>query len=270
MYNRILLMCLLFITVDGLIGQKIIQKDQSLSGIESIKFDFQWSDAKFIKSSDNQLHITVSVLINKGENDDAFELNLVKKGSILEVKSDIKDMENMPRYVVVESKGVKHTFRLDPNEDFHKRDFDQINWSEVNHWQGPDVLKEVLITVSIPENVQINVDATYGNLEIVNCLNPMIIENTYGHVQASFLSAPKDCKLKSTYSFVDISVPSSSSMDFDLHTNHGSIFTNLDIDIDAKKSKTRIFDNMVIGAINRGGKTLEVEATYSNIYLRKN
>ena len=123
----------------------------------------------------------------------------------------------------------------------------------------------------IPEQLFLRTDLTYGDLQLQNVANPMDAENTYGHIIATFdhgnLNA--DCTITSTYSFVDVSLPSNSKVDLSLQTNYGEIYSDLAFTYDNEKSVDEMFHNEIVGTLNDGGRELVLKSPYNNVYLRK-
>lgn len=268
MFRINILIALVLVSISFLSAQRTIDEVQSVSGVEEISMDVMWGDVEIKKSTDGQLHVKGKVSINRGENNDAFDLNVQKSGRVLSIKSNIKDMENLPRYTTIHKNGREYYFRIPPGEDF--------DWSVIpdsletgkQGWTSNGVLTDISLTILVPEEVQLQVESTYGNLRLTEVTNDMEIKNTYGHIEAALPRVPNNCTLESVYSFVDVSIPSSAKSDLKLQTNYGEIYSNVDFTVDKGASKWAAFENRVVAALNGGGPTLDLTATYNNIYLR--
>ena len=263
-----ILIALVLVSLSFLNAQRIIDEVLSVSDVDEISLEAMWGDVEIRKSTAGQLRIEGKVSINRGENNDAFDLNIQKSGSVLSLTSDIKDMENLPRYTTIHKNGREYYFRIPPGEDF--------DWSEIpdslrngkQGWTSNGVLTDISLMILVPEGVKLQVESTYGDITLSEVTNDMNIKNTYGHIEATLPRVPSNCTLESVYSFVDVSIPSSARSDLKLQTNYGEIYSNVDFTVDKGASKWAAFENRVVAALNGGGSTLDLTATYNNIYLR--
>lgn len=252
-------------------AQTNINKSFQASGLTSLDGNFKWGDVVVSNWNENRIEITGTVSINNGENDEAFNLEAEQSGGTLSIRTDVKDLDELPGMVTVVHEGKKYSFKKDGNykkqirqlkEDLGVEDFQTYN-------NGVDL--DIQLQIKVPANVKLDLKSTYGDIDLDRCTNQMNILNTYGHVHAVFDRQGRlpDADLESTYSFVDVSVPENADFDVVLHTNYGTLLTDLDIDIDPSASKEKAFYNKVVGKVNQGGPALKIKATYNKIYLRK-
>ena len=137
-------------------------------------------------------------------------------------------------------------------------------------WISHGVAVEVKLEIKVPAGVRLDVLSKYGNLTLQNCSNPLSVENTYGHIEASFNQGlSSDVNLHSTYSFVDVSLPARAAADIELSANYGTIYSDLDLVVDQSQSKEEHFARLIVAKLNGGGKKLFLKADYNNIYFRK-
>ena len=249
-------------------AQRNIDEVHSVSGIDQISMDFMRANVELKKSTDDQLHVEGKVSINRGENNEAFDLKINQSGKILSITSDIKDMDKLPRYVTIYKNGREYYFRMAAGEDFDWSMIPDSLRTSKQGWTSQGILSDISLTISVPEGLSLEVESTYGNLRLSDVKNDMNIENTYGHIEAKFTEVPANCVLESVYSFVDVSIPSSAKGDLKLKTNYGDIYSNVNLEVDKGASKWAAFENSVVAALNGGGPTLDLTATYNNIYLR--
>ncbi len=251
-------------------AQTNINKSFQASGLTSLKGDFTWGDVSISNWNENRIEITGTVTINNGENDEAFRLETEQSGGVLSIKTYVKDMNDLPKMVTVIHDGEKYSFKKDDNYKKKLKELkEQLGVDNFNTYNnGVDL--DIKLQIKLPANVKLDLESTYGDIDLDKCSNAMDILNTYGHINAVFDNGSmKDAELVSTYSFVDVSVPANANLDVTMHTNYGNLFTDLDVNIDKTASKEKAFYNKVVGKVNSGGASLKMKATYNNIYLRK-
>lgn len=252
-------------------SQKIIDESFSLNGIQIIEGDFEWADVVIKNYEGSDIRISGEVLINLGENNDAHQLKIERQGNVLQIKSEIKNVKSLPQYLTIYKGGQEIYVKL--------KDRKEVNWNEIKEVHGADagercsvgVLIDVKLTILVPSQPSLKVHTNYGSIEMLECRNPLDLKSTYGHLVAALSSAPDKnaCSLKSTYGFVDVAVPDDTGIDLSAHTNHGEIYSNLDWGVNVDESINDIYNSKIVGLVNKGGKKVEVEALYDNVYLRR-
>ncbi len=255
----------------GLEAQSIIEKSFNASGVSELNGDFTWADVEITGWEGNRIEVVAQVSINDGENDDAFQLEAEQSGNTLSIVTDIKGMDQLPKIITVMHEGKKYFFK---KEGDYKEQIEQLRKDlgvdELRSY-STGVAQEIKLTIKVPAKVALRLESTYGAVKLTNCSNIMDIQNTYGPIEVVFSknTGMKDARLSSTYSFVDVSIPASAKVDVELNTSYGSLFTDLDIDVDKSASEEKAFFNKVVGRINGGGPELKMQAKYNNVYLRK-
>ncbi len=127
-------------------------------------------------------------------------------------------------------------------------------------------------------NGELIISTNYSDIELKKVTGPMSIKTVYGDIDIRFekvnTSAPSE--LHSVYGFVDVSVPEASSLDLNLETIYGEIFSDLNISIDviqevnnSRKNACYEVGNEINGTLNGGGTDLSIKANHDNIYIRK-
>lgn len=262
------LMALLFVI--PLVAQNQIAKSVNLSGVEKIEAEFQWGDVSVRNYEGTELRIEGTVSINQGEDDDAFLLDVTKEGDLIKIVSTVRDWKSLPQFLTIRNGQEKTYIKVGDSKNVDWRKIKQ-EYGDVGQSYSLGAIIDIDLTVLVPEEPYLELKSEYGSLEVVACKNRMELKSIYGHLIADLSDRDKDqdCNLESTYSFVDVTLPEASNQNITLETNHGEIYSDLDIDIDEEKSVDKIFESKVIGALNRGGTPLHVKATYNNIYLRK-
>ncbi len=260
-----------FFIVATVSAQSTVKKSYNTSGINTLKGDFTWGDVKITNWDGDRVEVEASVSINNGENDDAFIIDSDQSGGTLNINTYIKDMDDLPKMVTIKHKGEKYYFKKEGDYKSKIRQLKKELGTESFNTYSNGVAVEIDLVIKVPSNLKLNLESTYGDIDLEKCSNAMDIHNTYGHINAVFDSRANlpEADLFSTYSFVDVSIPSNANLNIEMNTSYGSLFTDMDIDIDRSASKEKAFFNKVVGKINSGGTSLKLKATYNNVYLRK-
>lgn len=249
-------------------AQRTVSATENLDGIMEVVINCTWANVEIVNWDEKSLKLTGTAIINDGLNDDAFEFSFDRTGDKIIFNSDIPTIKELPKYVSYEIKGKKHRRLLDKGEKFDWKDVDDDAKGARSYNVGTET--DINLVIYLPASVAVNTKLTYGDLDLADCGNTLDLMSTYGHIEASFSDGiPSSCQLTSTYSFVDVAVPSTKDSDVYLQTSHGEIYTNLKVNIDKRMSTNKMFDSKIVGTINKGGNgQLNLRADYGNIYLR--
>jgi hypothetical protein len=258
---------LFFLSITTLLwAQRAINQTIPAANTQQLSLNFEFADVVFSTWDRPEVQITGSALINNGENDDAFALTFKKEGNTLSIQSRIEGREDLPKFTTVKKDGQTYYFKGELSEEDIQKELGEgpVKW--ISH----GVAQEIKLQVKVPANIALGIISKYGNLTLENCFNPLSVENTYGHIEASFDRGPAaDVRLHSTYSFVDVSLPARAAADIELSANYGTIYSDLDLAVDQSQSKEEHFSRLIVAKLNGGGKKLLLKANYNNIYLRK-
>ncbi len=265
------MLILVFIS-SSLYGQRQINQSIPLNGNQSIELDFQYADVTITTWQGQDIELRGTVSINDGENDDAFTTDISKDGAALSIKTFIKGVDQLPRTITVVKGGEKFYFRKRGQKDKEVYKIIKEELGEGGYTTYSEGVKqEIDLAIKIPAGKKVRVTSEYGNLNFSMPDAELKAQNTYGHIVSTLdqNSLKQDIDLRSTYSFVDVSIPANSTVNVDLDSDYGKIFTDLDFQIDPDKSTQKSFANHIVGKLNKGGNALKLKATYKNIYLRK-
>lgn len=257
---------LFFLSTTLLPAQRTINQTIPVANARQLSLDFEFADVVFSTWDRPEVQVSGSALINNGENDDAFQLTSHKEGNTLTIQSRIEGREDLPKFTTVEKDGQTHYFKGEISEKQIEKELGEgpVKW--ISH----GVAVEVKLEIKVPAGVRLDVLSKYGNLTLQSCSNPLSVENTYGHIEASFdQELSSDVNLHSTYSFVDVSLPARAAADIELSANYGTIYSDLDLVVDQSQSKEENFSRLIVAKLNGGGKKLFLQADYNNIYFRK-
>lgn len=189
----------------------------------------------------NEIIITGTVNINAGENDNAFVLETTENGNTIQVRSEIKDMKNLPRRYMVTRGDQKILFK--DKSDLKK--YQNENGTEFNSVStGPDI--DIELEVKVPRNMETRIESVYGLVEIKNFNGPLTVEATYGGVDAA--------------------LQQSTTGELIAETNYGQIYSNLDLKFASSKEEDF---HIYVTAKPGNGPRYSFESKYGNVYIRK-
>jgi hypothetical protein len=223
-------------------AQTPVNKTYPVQAGQSIKFHFDYPELIKISTWDkNEISIQGTVSINGGESDDAFELSSSAFGNTLLIESRIKNLKNLPRRITVTKDGKKFTFK----NKSELKDFDPQNRNNYKCYsEGVDM--DILLEIKVPKNSITKVESVYGMVEIKEFDAPLVVDATYGGVDASLLEH-KVGELKA-------------------ETNYGQIYSNLDHKFSGQEEEDF---HTLVSAKWGSGPSYRFESKYGNVYLRK-
>ena len=224
-------------------AQTKIDKSIPVSSGKKITMHFDYPKLIRVSTWDkNEISIQGTASINFGENDDAFVLENSEKDNVIDVRSQIRDLKNLPkRYTIVREDGQKVMFK-------DKSEFKKYSAENGGHYNsmstGPDI--DIELEIKVPRNMETRVESVYGMVEIRNFTGPLTVDATYGGVDASVLE-------RTTGELV-------------AETNYGQIYSNLDLKFTDGKDEAF---HMCVLAKPGTGPRYSFESKYGNVYLRK-
>jgi hypothetical protein len=115
-------------------------------------------------------------------------------------------------------------------------------------WVNNGVDMDIKIEVKVPRNMDTRIVSVYGMVEVIEFAGPLLVEATYGGVDASFSEANMG--------------------ELIAETNYGNIYSNLDFKPDQKTSKEEDFHLYLSATLGKGPR-YRLESQYGNVYLRK-
>jgi hypothetical protein len=225
-------------------AQTKISKSIPVRAGQTLNMHFDYPELIKVTSWDkNEISIQGEVMINGGENDDAFRLNLNDMGSSISVRNEIVDMKKLPERVTVEVEGRKMTFRSKAEWNRYREEH-----GVTSRWVNNGVDMEIVLEIKVPRNMDTRIVSVYGIVEVREFAGPLTVEATYGGVDVSF---------------------SETNMgELVAETNYGHIYSNLDFKPDQKNSREEDFHLYVAATLGKGPRC-RLESQYGNVYLRK-
>lgn len=243
--NRKLLILILAVAVPlKEYAQTVVNKTIPVRAGESVKFHFDYAKVINVTTWDgNEISIQGKVMINGGENDNAFVIESTKSGNAINIKSEVRNIKSLPQRITLVRDGQKMMFR----DKAELRKYQAEHGGAYNHMSwGPDI--EIEIEVRVPRNIETYITSVYGMVEVKNFSGPLTVEATYGGVDASLSER--------------------SVGELTAETNYGQIYTNLDIRFGSDDVRSKDFYTFVTARPGQGPR-YSFESTYGNVYLRK-
>jgi hypothetical protein len=225
-------------------AQTIIDKTLPVQKGQTLSLYFDYPELVRVTTWDkNEVSIHGSVSINTGENDDAFELSTATNGNTVTVRSRIKDMKNLPHRTNITDGGKKITFRTQADYRKYQQETGRSGFEMVS--MGVDM--EIIIDIKVPRNVETRVESVYGMVEVKSFDGPLVVEATYGGVDAALTER--------------------SVGHIEAETNYGEIYTNFDARFNGGSGEENF--HLVVSAKPGTGPKYAFESKYGNVYLRK-
>jgi hypothetical protein len=214
------------------------------------KVNITVNDANLINISgwdENYISIKASVQINNGKNDDSYKIEIQNKEGAVYIEGFIRNKDQLPRIIQIKKGDQIYSFNTDDINSPDIQKFYEEQGKDGIQWTSHGVMWDIQYEISIPQHVHLNVHSKFGLIDI---------ENFNGSLQAN-----------SKHGGVDLAVNASRKMDFNIKSDWGEIFTDLDLNFD--KTKIRKWTEFSCD-INGGGGTLaSLESKHGNIYLRE-
>ena len=228
-------------------GQTEIEKAEPIKAGETVQMDFTWPEVVTIKTWDSQeVKVVAHVDINKGQNDDAFQLTVEKTSSGLSISSSVKDMEKLPHKVVIRSGGKDYFFDTDDMNSKEIKDFKKEH-GDVQHTSYGPIL-DITVEVFVPNNIQLDAYCKFSLLEVIGFTGTMKVQSKFGGVD---VTSGKKGTLKAG-------------------TKFGQKYTNLN----ATVTTISVGDHpgkwdWVAFKLNGDGTEQEVKSEFGNVYIRE-
>jgi hypothetical protein len=225
-------------------GQTAVNRTIPVQNGQSIRMHFDYPELVKVSTWDkNEIAITGSVSINGGENDDAFVMENSVSGNVIDVRSQIRDIKNLPHRITLHRDGQTIIFK----DKAELKKYQQEHGGGYNNMSyGPDI--DIVLEIKVPRSVPTTVESVYGMVEVMNFNGPLTVDATYGGVDAALSE-------KSVGEIV-------------AETNYGEIFTNFDSKFGGSGRAQEDFHMVVVAKPGQGPK-YDLESKYGNVYIRK-
>ena len=256
-------------------AQKSVSKTVKTETGQVVNFDFERANVKFTTWNKNEISITGTAQISRGENDEAFQIEAKQRNGEWNIETYLENECDLPKFITMSKNGVK---------SYKKMDKKNKNW---NAWEYTDddgehydnvnigILAEIELEIKVPQNIELVIKSKFGNIDVQDFEGALYAKNTHGHLDVVFSKRPKNnVTLISTHSFVDVSVPKNSELNVELKTSHGELLTDLDLNFEqgngGRNGKNSCGGkNTVVANYNGGGSDLFLKSTHNKVYLRE-
>jgi hypothetical protein len=241
---RQLFTLLLTAAVATLQAQTVVNKTIPVQAGQTLVMKFDYPVVKVSTWDKNEISIQGTVSINQGENDDAFKLITATDGKEISVRSEVAGVDKLPHRITVREGEQKMTFRDKDalrkyEQDHGKRKYEMQSW-------GVDI--DITLEIKVPRNLSTRIHAVYGIVEIPGFDGPLVVESTYGGVDAALVER--------------------NAGEIIAETNYGNIYTNLDAKFGGEASRQENFHTYVSARPGKG-PSYSFDSKYGNVYIRK-
>jgi hypothetical protein len=192
----------------------------------------------------NEISVQGSVSINGGENDDAFEITSSPSNNIITIKNEIKNLKSLPHRITIYDGAQKIVFRNEAEYKKYKQESGVTQHNRVSHGVEMDIILEI----KVPRNFETRIESVYGMVEVKDFAGPLTVDATYGGVDAA--------------------LSEKATGEITAETNHGEIYSNLDVKFKGESTKQGDFHTFV-SAQPGNGPRYYFDSKYGNVYLRK-
>lgn len=241
-----LLILLVFVVVSSF-GQTPVEKTVTVQLGQKLMLEFDKPEVKITTWDKKEILIKGTASINRGENDNAFELLVTTTGPQIKIASNIKDKENLPQRIVIKKGDTEYFFKAKDFNDPEVQKFLDQNGREYSYISS-GVVVEVKLEVFVPRGMETSVLSKYGVVEVVGFEAPLTIDSKYGGV--------------------DISVTPATTGQLTARSRYGEILTNLGVHFDQRGPDKTDKWTEITAKVGTGSR-YEIESKYGNVYLRK-
>ena len=250
--KKILLSAYFICAAAVLYGQTVIQEEVEVSSNQIVHLDFEYANLVNIRGWDGStVKVSAKVLINMGKNDDAYLLESTSADGKAGITGYIKDKSTLPQMISIHKDGQTYYFEGESWDSPELQKFYAENGREGYDWMSHGVAWEIELEVMVPNNVKLEVTSKHGLIDI---------ENFAGNVKAT-----------SKHGGVDFAIHPSSTNHFNLLTQWGVIYTDLDFAYQKKSlSSSPSSWTSVESSLNGGkGALIDLESKHGNLYVRQ-
>jgi hypothetical protein len=230
------------------VAQTKVEKSIPWKSGQKLVMDFDTENVKIHTWDKSEVSVSGTVSINRGENDNAFELVVEEEAGQVTISSRLKDKENIPQRIMIKKGDQEFFFKAKDYNDPEIQKFLEENGREYSYMSS-GIVRDIQLEVFVPKGTETTMRLKYGTVEITKFDGPLTVDAKYGKIDASI-------------------VPQSIG-ELTARARHGEILTNLDIKFDQESTTSRKDHWTVITARPGKGPYYRFETKYGNVYLRK-
>lgn len=230
-------------------SQTKVEKTIPVRSGQKLELKFDYPELIKVQTWDkNEVLIKGSVSINRGENDNAFDLEIKNEGNMITVTSVLKDKENIPQRLVIKKGDEEYFFKAKDYNDPEVQKFLEENGREYTYMSN-GIIKEIELEIFVPKGMESRIEAKYGLVEVKGFDAPLTVDAKYGGVDATITA-------RSTGELI-------------ARTRYGEILSNLDVKFDSDPLDAGHDKWTEIHAKPGSGPRYALESKYGKVYLRK-
>lgn len=256
----ILTFCFVVIALSTYHAQTEINKSISLDGQQEFSFYIEYGHADVSTWDKDYISIIGLVDIDQGKYNDLLTIEYQEDTDKISVSVNMD-----------EQKLNKKKFSF--NNDICIKDGDQSEFEDHPVTKYNKHILDIYFKVQVPNNMELNMVALYGNLKLQNPTERTTMQNTFGGVEAIVSNQlSKRLDLDSGFKYVDLTLKEDIKSDIKLTTNTGTVFTDFDIETRSNIIPNKFHvgkEESVKAELNGGGPKINITSSFGNIYLRK-
>ena len=195
------------------------------------------------------IEIEARVSINRGENDDAFQINADDTGDALTIATEIVGKEDLPERITIHYGGQDHYFNTEDWSHPDVQAFLDEHGQENVQWTSHGPVIEITVRVFVPKNIALEVTSKFGLVEMKGVTRSLTMNSKHGGLD---LAVP----------------PTSPGLDFEVECDWGEVYTDLDLDIAPTEEGTMLKSQQFTATLNGGGPPVRLISKHGNVYLR--
>lgn len=245
---RRLFILLLFVYTAGP-AQTRIEKSVPVRAGQRLILNLDFPDVKLQTWDKAEVQVTGTASINRGEHDNAFQLETTTSGDAVTITSTLKNKESIPERILIKRGDQEYFFKTANYHDPEVQKFLAENGGDYGY-RSTGIHQEIKLTVFVPRGIAVEVNAKHGTVE------------------AAAFDAP--LRATSKHGVIDITFGPSFKGSITARCQYGEILTNLDAKFerapDGGKNGKRWTE---ISASLGNGPAYILESKYGNLYLRK-
>lgn len=118
---------------------------------------------------------------------------------------------------------------------------------------------------------EVEVSTRHNSISLENISGPALINSVHGNITASFSALKPDSPISiiSVHNDVDVALPADAKADLTLASQHGTIYTDMNLEYAKSNGDMRKISSEIEGTLNGGGTEIVLKSNHNNVYLRK-
>ena len=194
------------------------------------------------------IEIVASVSINRGENDDAFQIDADDTGEALNIATSVKNKEALPERITIRHGGQDYYFNTDDQSHPDVQAFleehgrDNIQW--ISH--GPAIA--ITVKVFVPKDLDLQINSKFGLIEMKGTTRSLAMHSQHGGL--------------------DLAVSPTAALDLAVDCDWGEVYTDLDVNVLPTEQGEMLKAQQFVARLNGGGPAVRLTSEHGNVYLR--